>query len=230
MQPNRQGPRGFQRDPWQTASQASRQSVGIADSGKPILNRNQPGRVARVEAALWLAEEPLSLSKIVKAAGLDGAAEAKKLIQQLKENLARRSSALEVIEVAGGIRLTTRPCFSPWLSQLLPEGPSDHSKVKLTAASEETLTVVAYRQPVLRAEIESIRGVGCGDVLRQLMEADLLRIVGRSEELGRPLLYGTTARFLEVYGLGSLADLPRCDEGTDSAGPTKNNATHDRAA
>ena len=76
----------------------------------------------------------------------------------------------------------------------------------------ETLAVVAYRQPILRAEIESIRGVGCEDILRQLLDRDLVRIVGRSEDLGRPLLYGTTKRFLEVYGLRSLDELPRAAE------------------
>src|SRR5262249_62030478 len=83
---------------------------------------------------------------------------------------------------------------------------------RLSAPAMETLAVVAYRQPILRAEIESIRGVGCEDILRQLLERDLVRIVGRSEDLGRPLLYGTTKRFLEVYGLRSLDDLPRAAE------------------
>jgi segregation and condensation protein B len=76
----------------------------------------------------------------------------------------------------------------------------------------ETLAVVAYRQPVLRAEVEAIRGVACGEILRQLMDRDLLRIVGRSEELGRPLRYGTTKRFLEVYGLSNLDQLPWSDQ------------------
>jgi segregation and condensation protein B len=76
----------------------------------------------------------------------------------------------------------------------------------------ETLAVVAYRQPILRVDVESIRGVGCEDILRQLLERDLVRIVGRSEDLGRPLLYGTTKRFLEVYGLRSLEELPRAAE------------------
>jgi segregation and condensation protein B len=76
----------------------------------------------------------------------------------------------------------------------------------------ETLAVVAYRQPVLRAEVEAIRGVACGEILRQLMDRDLLRIVGRSEELGRPLRYGTTKRFLEVYGLSNLDQLPWAEQ------------------
>ena len=84
-------------------------------------------------------------------------------------------------------------------------------EVRLSAPALETLAVVAYRQPVLRAEIEAIRGVQCGEVLRQLIERDLVRIAGRSEELGRPLLYGTTRQFLQVFGLRHLEDLPRPD-------------------
>ena len=87
--------------------------------------------------------------------------------------------------------------------------PSDPRRIRLSAPALETLAVVAYRQPVLRAEVEAVRGVGCGEVLRQLIERDLVRISGRSEELGRPYLYSTTTRFLQIFGLGSLEDLPR---------------------
>jgi segregation and condensation protein B len=80
------------------------------------------------------------------------------------------------------------------------------------AAAFETLAVVAYRQPVVRGEIEAVRGVGCGEILRQLMDRDLVKIVGRAEELGRPFLYGTTKRFLEVFGLRNLEGLPRAGE------------------
>jgi segregation and condensation protein B len=93
-------------------------------------------------------------------------------------------------------------------------------EVRLSAPAMETLAVVAYRQPVLRAEVEAIRGVQCGEILRQLMERDLVRIAGRSEELGRPFLYGTTRRFLEVFGLRHLDELPRA-ELAQADGPTK---------
>ena len=99
----------------------------------------------------------------------------------------------------------TRARYSPWLRRLNAAA----LEVRLSAPALETLAVVAYRQPVLRAEIEAIRGVQCGEVLRQLIERDLVRIAGRSEELGRPLLYGTTRQFLQVFGLRHLEDLPR---------------------
>lgn len=188
------------------------------------------GRLARLEAVFWLSNHPLPLRKLARSAGLSGSAEARRLLADLRSRLASRLSALDVVEVAGGWRLVTRPAFEPWLAKAdAPEprgsgveGSSDPPR--LTRPAAETLAVVAWRQPVLRAEIEAIRGVGCGEVLRQLLAADLLRIVGRSEGLGRPLLYGTTDRFLEYYGLRSLADLPGGAGGVADAGPTTENA------
>ncbi len=110
-------------------------------------------------------------------------------------------------EVAGGFQLMTRSKFAPWLRRL----HSAPAEVRLSAPAMETLAVVAYRQPVLRAEIEAIRGVQSGEVLRQLIERDLVRIAGRSNELGRPFLYGTTKQFLQVFGLRHLDELPRAD-------------------
>ena len=108
-------------------------------------------------------------------------------------------------ELAGGFQLLTRPPFGPWLRRLL------HTPVetRLSAPALETLAVVAYRQPVLRADIEAIRGVQCGDILRQLMDRDLVRITSRADDLGRPLLYGTTKRFLQIFGLRHLDELPQ---------------------
>jgi segregation and condensation protein B len=118
-----------------------------------------------------------------------------------------------VEEIAGGFRLMSRPQFGAWVKRLAHVPP----EVRLSAPALETLAVVAYRQPVLKATVEAIRGVHCGEVLRQLMERDLVRIVGRSDELGRPYLYAPTPRFLEVFGLRSLDELPRV-EGLRPAG------------
>jgi segregation and condensation protein B len=112
-----------------------------------------------------------------------------------------------VEEIAGGFRLMTRPQFGAWVKRLAHVPP----EVRLSAPALETLAVVAYRQPVLKATVEAIRGVHCGEVVRQLMERDLVRIVGRSEDLGRPYLYAPTPRFLEVFGLRSLDELPRVE-------------------
>ena len=159
---------------------------------------------ARLEAVLFLAREPLGLRKLAQSANLADATEARTLLGELRKLYDQRGCAFQVEQLAGGYQLLTRPKFAPWLRTLVP--PSE--QIRLSPPALETLSVVAYRQPVLRADVEAIRGVACGEILRQLMERDLLRIVGRSEELGRPLWYGTTRRFLQVFGLSSLDDLP----------------------
>jgi segregation and condensation protein B len=110
--------------------------------------------------------------------------------------------------VAGGFQLLTRPEFFPWVSRLRRA----NSDLRLSAPARETLAIIAYRQPITRADVEAIRGVQCSEVLRQLMEKGLVRITGRDDSLGRPVLYGTTKKFLQLYGLKSLRDLPQAGE------------------
>ncbi|TWT89079.1 hypothetical protein Mal64_25710 [Pseudobythopirellula maris] len=194
---------------------------------------------------MLLATEPLTLKKMAQLASLEDATEARALVDEIDALYAARGSAFRVERVAGGCRLLTRPALAAWIAKIAPDstdrgggadsngasplgrGPEAKSRADRghgpTGAALETLSIVAYRQPVVRAEVEAIRGVGCGDLLRQLMEQDFLRIVGRSAELGRPLLYGTTKRFLELYGLRKLEDLPRSDELARRRQPTKVN-------
>ncbi len=161
-------------------------------------------RLARLEAALFLAREPFGTRKLAELADLADGTEARTLVRKLNRLYDEEGCAFRAVEVAGGFQLVSRPQFAPYLRRL--HGPA--VEVRLSAPAMETLSVVAYRQPVLRVEIESIRGVQCGELLRQLMERDLVRIAGRSEELGRPFLYGTTKRFLQVFGLRHLDELP----------------------
>jgi segregation and condensation protein B len=156
---------------------------------------------------LFLVREPLGSRKLAQLAGLADGTEARTLVRKLNRMYDAEDCAFRVMEVAGGFQLMTRPKFAPWLRR----GQAWQAEVRLSAPAMETLAVVAYRQPVLRVEIEAIRGVQCGEILRQLMERDLVRIVGRSEELGRPLLYGTTRRFLQIFGLRQLEELPRSE-------------------
>lgn len=116
--------------------------------------------------------------------------------------------AFRIEEVAGGWRVMTLPEHADVLAEL----DKTKTQSKLSAAAMETLAIVAYKQPVLRAELESIRGVACGETLRSLMERHMVKIVGRAEEIGRPMLYGTTKQFLEVFGLSSVKDLPAVEE------------------
>jgi segregation and condensation protein B len=161
-----------------------------------------------LEAVLFLAREPLTLRKLAQLANLTDGTEARTLLARLRSRYDGRGCAFQIAQVAGGYQLLSRPQFARWLrGHALGE-----REVRLSPPAMETLAVVAYRQPVLRAEVEAIRGVACGEILRQLMDRDLLRIVGRSEELGRPLAYGTTKRFLQVFGLCNLDDLPWADQ------------------
>jgi len=175
---------------------------------EPTTIPDRSSRRSRLEAVLFLSREALGLRKLAQSANLADATEARTLIGELRGIYDRRGCAFQVEQLAGGYQLRTRPKFAPWLRPLVP--PSE--QIRLSPPSLETLAVVAYRQPVLRADVEAIRGVACGEILRQLMERDLLRIVGRSEELGRPLWYGTTKRFLEAFGLCSLDELPLAAE------------------
>ncbi len=165
-------------------------------------------KLARLETVLFLAREPLSTRKLAKLANLADGTQARTLVKQLSKQYNQRASALQVVDVAGGVQLLTRPQLADWIRRF--HGGTD--PLRLSAPAMETLSVVAYRQPVMRAEIEGIRGVQCGEILRVLMERDLLRIVGRAEELGRPFLYGTTKNFLQVFGLRRLEQLPSIDQ------------------
>jgi segregation and condensation protein B len=149
---------------------------------------SSPQQLRRLEAVLMLAREPLSSRKLSQFAGLADGTQARTLVRRLNSFYDEVSRAFRVEEVAGGFQLLTRPKFAPWLRRLGHVPP----EIRLSSPAMETLAVVAYRQPVLRADIEAIRGVNCGEILRQLMERDLVRIGGRSEELGRPYLYTTT--------------------------------------
>jgi segregation and condensation protein B len=165
-------------------------------------------RLALVEAALLAADEPLTPRRLAAVAGLADAAEARRMVRRLHAFYEQDGSAFQVDEAAGGYQLLTRPEFHPWLARLRRTG----NDLRLTAAARETLAIVAYRQPIMRADIEAIRGVQCSEVLRQLMEKGLVRIAGRDHSLGRPVLYGTTRKFLQVFGLKSLKDLPQAEQ------------------
>lgn len=176
-----------------------------ADAGEPVDDATAQGRL---ESLLFLAKTPLSNRRLAQLAGLEDATRARTVVRQLNTKFATLGRGIRVESVAGGQRLMTHPAVAPWLGRLghLPQ------PVRLSKPMLETLSVVAYRQDVTRADIEAIRGVACGELLRQLMQADLVRIAGRSEELGRPYLYGTTQRFLKICGLASINGLPPIDE------------------
>ena len=163
--------------------------------------------LARVEAALFVAREPLTLRRLAKLARLADGSRARVLVKELRRLQDEAGSAFRVESIAGGVQLLTRAPFGPWVRRLMDSPPSH----RLSAAGLETLAIVAYRQPVTRAEIEAIRGVGSEEMLRQLLERDFVAVGGRAEELGRPHVYVTTRRFLAAFGLARLEDLPPLD-------------------
>jgi segregation and condensation protein B len=163
--------------------------------------------LAMLEAVLLAADEPLPVRKLVQIAGLPDAATGRRLLKQLRGLYEQEGAAFQVEELAGGFQLLTRPEYHRWLA-----GLRRSAEVRLTAPARETLAIIAYRQPIMRADIEAIRGVHCGDTLRLLMERGLVRIAGRDDSLGRPVLYGTTKKFLQLFGLKSLKDLPNVSQ------------------
>ncbi len=167
-----------------------------------------PGLRAAVEAALFATSEPLTPERIAKAIlGADKRAVMAE-IEALREEYRVQGRAFDVDEIAGGFQLRTRAEHALVVERLTRE----RSEERLTTAAIETLAIIAYKQPIPRAEIEAIRGVQSSTLIRTLLERGLVRIVGRAEVLGRPLLYGTTPAFLERFGLNSIRDLPRRDD------------------
>lgn len=161
-----------------------------------------------LEALLFATRHPLTAGRLGELLGLASTTPVRRAVKQLNERYAETSRAFRVEQVAGGFQLLTLPEYGETLKKLHQK----EADAKLTKAALETLAVVAYKQPILRAEIEAIRGVACGETVRSLMEKHLVRIAGRAEEPGRPILYGTTRRFLEIFGLASIKDLPKSED------------------
>lgn len=172
-----------------------------------------PALIAAVEAVLLTSSRPLAPAAIAAAVSTGGAPvpaeQVDGLVQALNASLDATGRAARVERVAGGYRLMTRPEHAPVLASIKQQ----HLHAKLSRAAVETLAIIAYKQPITRADLESIRGVACGEVLRSLMERRLVTIDGRAEEPGRPMLYGTTREFLDQFGLATIKDLPPADAG-----------------
>ncbi|MFQ5988534.1 MAG: SMC-Scp complex subunit ScpB [Candidatus Methylomirabilales bacterium] len=160
-----------------------------------------------IEALLFASPDPLSLSQLQELLDDQERENILRSVNDLKDLYESRNSGLTIIEVAGGFRLSTRPDLHPWLTRLAKVRPG-----KLSRPALETVAIIAYRQPITRAEIEAIRGVTVDGVLRTLVERGLIRIVGRKREVGRPLLYGTSRTFLEYFGFQDLSELPSLQE------------------
>lgn len=162
---------------------------------------------ATVEAVLFCSDAPLTLAKIAQIALLSQKT-VRHAIDVLNERYEQTAASFRIDSIAGGRQMQTLPQYHDVLSRL----HKARNDSKLSQAAMETLAIIAYRQPIIRADIEAIRGVASGEVLRGLLERQLVKIVGRAEVLGRPMLYGTTRKFLEIFGMADLADLPKVEE------------------
>jgi segregation and condensation protein B len=159
-----------------------------------------------LESFLFVSSSPVQISQIKEMLGIEDQS-IENAIGELKSKYENGNSGLRIIEVAGGYRLSTAPEVAPYLKKWFK-----NQKPRLSRASLETLSIIAYRQPVTRSEVESIRGVNVEGALGTLLERGLIRITGRRDTVGRPILYGTTRLFLEHFGLNTLKELPILNE------------------
>ncbi len=186
-----------------------------ADSDEAVEERPQtmepndvePTVESVVEAVLFTSDEPLSTARLAEIVGTN-AKQLRRHIDDLNEKYKSQNNTFRIEQIAGGYQMLTLSVYSHWLKKLI----RSREDSKLSQPALETLAIISYKQPIMRADIEAIRGVAAGEMIRNLMHKGLVKIVGRAEVLGRPLLYGTTKRFLEVFGLNSLKDLPKVEE------------------
>jgi len=170
-------------------------------------SEKEPTVESVTEAVLFASDEPLSAERLADIVGTS-VKQIRTYIKNLNDKYKANNNAFGIEQIAGGYQMLTLSPYNHWLKKLLRV----RSDSKLSPAALETLAIIAYKQPVIRADIEAIRGVAVGEIARSLMYKGLVKIVGRAEVLGRPMLYGTTKKFLEIFGLNSLKDLPKIEE------------------
>jgi len=186
-----------------------------------------------IESLLFVAQEPLTVDRLKKILNHAETKEIRTALEDIATEFDARKGGFYLHRVAGGYQVRSRPEYSDWIKRLLQPKP-----FRLSKAALETLATIAYKQPIIRSDVEHVRGVDCGGVLKVLLERGFIRVMGRKEIPGRPLIYGTTKRFLEVFGLETLRDLPTPKEieelgsaplETANGLPDENSPTEDQA-
>jgi segregation and condensation protein B len=170
-------------------------------------------KTAIIEALIFASDAPLTAERIAEVLGDTDRKEVASLLEQLSKHYEERGSGISLFEVAGGYQFRTRPDLAPWLRKLKAGRPAS-----LSPAAMETLAVVAYRQPIVKSDVDRIRGVDTSGALKGLLEKKLVRIVGRKDVPGKPIIYGTTRKFLEVFNLNDLSEMPTLREMKDFQG------------
>jgi len=161
-----------------------------------------------IESILFASDEPITPNRMVNIIEAGSVKQVRDCVKSLNEKYEENNMAFRIERIAGGYQMMTVDAYNHWLRKMIRVRADN----KLTQAALETLAIVAYKQPIIRADVEGIRGVSSGEMIRSLMYKGLVRITGRAEVLGRPMLYGTTKKFLDVFGLNSPKDLPKVDE------------------
>jgi segregation and condensation protein B len=174
---------------------------------EPPASDESPTVESVIEAILFATDEPLPEGKLAGIVETTGK-QVRDCIESLNARYEANHNAFRIEQIAGGYQMLTQPIYNSWLKKMLRV----RSDNKLSPAAMETLAIIAYKQPVIRADIEAVRGVAVGEVIRSLMYKGLVKIAGRAEILGRPMLYGTTKKFLEIFGLNSIKDLPKAED------------------
>jgi len=168
-----------------------------------------------IESLLFVADEPLTVDRLKKILNQAESVEIREAMANLSAEYEARGGGFYLDEVAGGYQIRTRPQYTDWIKKLIQPKP-----LRLSKPALETLVIIAYKQPIIRSDIEHLRGVDCGGVIRMLLERKLVRVLGRKEIAGRPLIYATTKRFLEIFDLKNLRDLPTPKEIEELAAAT----------
>ena len=168
-----------------------------------------------IESLLFVADEPLTVDRLKKIINQAESAEIREAMADLAAEYEARGGGFYLDEVAGGYQIRTRPRYTDWIKKLIQPKP-----LRLSKPALETLVIIAYKQPIIRSDIEHLRGVDCGGVIRMLLERKLVRVLGRKEIAGRPLIYATTKLFLEIFDLKNLRDLPTPKEIEELAAAT----------
>lgn len=206
---NAAGPQDAEQKPAEGEQPADAVEIAVAPASElqPPGSDDSPTVESVIEAVLFATDEPLPESKL---AGIveTTARQVRDCVDSLNAKYEANRNAFRIEQIAGGYQMLTQPIYNSWLKKMV-KARSDN---KLSPAAMETLAIIAYKQPVIRADIEAVRGVAVGEVIRSLMYKGLVKIAGRAEILGRPMLYGTTKKFLEIFGLNSVKDLPKAED------------------
>ena len=189
------------------ASESKDATIAEPKGGEPAAPEDESEIKAIVESILFSVSDPMTIRQLSELVGV-GVHDVRSAVEELRYEYVDSKRAFRVEEISGGIQILTRSQYDPWIGRLREK----EREGKLSAAALETLAVIAYKQPITKADLEGIRGVGCTPILKTLLERELVEVTGRDEGLGKALLYGTTNRFLESFGLANVKELPQPED------------------